>query len=436
MQRIVSSSVVVLGAAFLLAIGPPLAACSSSDVVGTASDSDAAVALDAATIDAPLPDDGGPKSVPKPTFPEVQSRGGAVVATPKVVAIVFAGDPLASQITEFTSKIGASTFWNGLAQEYGVGAMTALDTIVVDEPAPTQVRPAAIESWLSGKLSGATPAFGAPDGSTLYAVYYPATTTVTTDRLSSELGGKCQGYVGYHAELNVGGTQVGYAVLPRCSDIDELTVAASHEYFEWATNPFPDTKPAYGKIDDAHWAWQAAFVADLGELCTYVDPGYVRPADLGFRVQTMWSNKASLAGKFPCAPRIGTAYVQGIPTAEDVAIVPSTLPNVPDITTKAIRVTAGQSRAVNVLVYSDQPRAEPIQLRAITFNEFIAGMRDEHDAMGYRYTVEPSVAKVGDIVSLRIDAPTATKYDLLVVVAQTSDSTTYWPALVVNDEAR
>jgi hypothetical protein len=427
------STTLLIASAPLLALaavfGAPLAGCSSTESAPAASPSDGGPA-----VDAMLPDGAGPRIVPKPAFPEVQSRGGAVVAAPKVVAIVFAGDPLAGPITDFTSKIGTSSYWTDLAAEYGVGPMTALATIVVNEPAPAKIRSSEIETWLSSRLSGATPAFGAPDGSTLYALYYPAGTTVTTDRLSGELGGKCQGYVGYHAETTVSGTKVGYAVLPRCSDIDELTVAASHEYFEWATNPFPDTMPAYAKIDDAHWAWQAAFVADLGELCTYVDQDYLRPADLGFRVQTMWSNKASLAGKFPCVPRPGAAYVQGIPTAEDDAVVPSQFPGVPPITTKAIRIQAGQSRTVDVLVYSDQPRAEPVSLRAITFNAFIAGMPNELDATGYSYTIEPAAAKVGDVVSLTIKAPTTTSYDLFLIAAQTSEtSVTYWPTLVVND---
>jgi hypothetical protein len=314
--------------------------------------------------------------------------------------------------------------------------MTAIDTITVNETAPTTITSSAIETRLTGKLSGATPEFGVPDPNTLYAVYYPSTTTITMDGFSGALGQSCQGYGGYHFEINVSGTRVGYAVMPRCSDIDELTVAGSNEYFEWATDPLPQTKAAYTKLDDAHWAWQAAFIGELGDLCTYLDREYLRPTEIGFQVQTMRSHKASLAGKYPCAPKAGVTYLQGIPVTEDSAVVPSQVPGVPDVTTKAIRVKAGQSREVDVLVYADQPHAELVPFRALTFDEFTTGMANGPNATGYKYSVTPSCGKVGDTVTVTITSPITTSYDLLVMVAYTSDtSVNYWPVLVVNDQA-
>lgn len=424
----------------LCTLGAPLAACSSDDPAPAAPQPAVPPIPPLPQTDAPdaAPpvDAAPPKVVPKPTFPEVQNRGGTVIKTPKVVAIVFSGDPLASQVTDFTSKISTSSYWKNLGLEYGVGAMTALDTITVNEAAPATITSAGIESWLTAKLSGATPEFGVPDANTLYAVYYPATTTITMDGFSGAEGQSCQGYGGYHFEIDVAGTHVGYAVLPRCSDIDELTVAASHEYFEWATDPLPQTKPAYTKLDDAHWAWQAAFIGELGDLCTYLDRDYLRPAEIGFQVQTMWSNKASLAGNFPCAPKPGVTYLQGIPTAEDPVTVPSQVQGEPDITTKAIRVKAGQSRTVDVLVYADQPRTELVPLRALTFDEFSTGMPNGPNATGWSYSVTPTYAKPGDVVSVTVKAPIATSYDLMVMLAYTSDtSVEYWPVLVVNDEA-
>jgi len=438
-----ASSVLVLAGSTLLslcAFGAPLAACSSDDPAPAAPQPVVQPVPPLPQTDppdaAPPVDAAPPKVVPKPTFPEVQSRGGSVIKTPKVVAIVFKDDPLTSQVTDFTSKISTSTYWKDLGVEYGVGAMTALDTIAVNETAPTTITSSAIETWLTTKLSGATPEFGVPDASTLYAVYYPSTTTITMDGFSGDLGQSCQGYGGYHFEIDVAGTHVGYAVLPRCSDIDELTVAASHEYFEWATDPFPQTKPAYTKLDDAHWAWQAAFIGELGDLCTYLDRDYLRPTEIGFQVQTMWSNKASLAGKYPCVPKAGVTYLQGIPTTDDQATVPSQVQGEPDVTTKAIRVMPGQSRTIDVLAYSDQPHTELVPFRALTFDEFTTGMPNGPNATGWKYSVTPSYAKVGDVVSVTVTAPITTSYDLLVMTAYTSDtSVNYWPVLVVNDAA-
>jgi hypothetical protein len=213
-------------------------------------------------------------------------------------------------------------------------------------------------------------------------------------------------------------------------------VSASHEYFEWATNPFPSTKPAFAKRDDAHWAWQAAFNGELGDLCPYLDNARLRVRESGFAVETMWSNAASLAGKFPCAPSSGARYVQASAGAPDTAKGPSLLPNVPDVTTHAIRIPAGGSRTVAVLFYSDQPSADVVSLRALTFQELTTGMTGGAESTGYVYSLERTTARAGDVIALTIHAPTHTQFDLLVMGTQTAaGSINYWPVLVVDDVA-
>lgn len=381
------------------------------------------------------PDAAPPKVVPKPTFPEVKTRGGPVIKAPKVVPIVFAGDPLAAKITEFTAKLATSAYWKGVGTEYGVGPITPIETITLDEPAPASITSAQIETWLQGKLTGATPAFGAPDANTLYAVYYPASTKITMDG-AGELGQSCEGYGGYHFEIAAGATQVGYTVLPRCSDIEELTVAASHEYFEWATDPFPESKPAYNKLDDAHWAWQATMIGELGDLCTFLDRENLVPADVGYVVQRQWSNKLSIAGKYPCAPAKTSPYLQAITLAEDDAIVPDYGHVSSYVKTKAVRVAPGATRKVDVLVYSDQSGTPQVPLRAMSYEEFYGG-KGGGEKSGYVYTLDDDYGRVGSTVSLNIKAPKDPSYDLLIMLAYTSQTSAhYWPILVVNDDGK
>ena len=417
-----------------LAVGTLLVACSSDDSSGAPQPvvPDVPPAPEAGAP-AVVPDAAPPKVIPKPTFPEVQSRGGPVIKDPHVIAIVFAGDPLTSQITDFTSKISTSSYWKNVGEEYGVGPMTAMPTITiaVDEPAPTAITSAQIETWLAQKLSGPTPAFGTPDPSTLYAIYYPSGTTITMDG-AGEQGQSCMGYGGYHFEVNASGTQVGYTVLPRCSDIEELTVAASHEYFEWATDPFPKTKPAYSKLDDAHWAWEAAFIGELGDLCTFLDRENLNP--FGFEIQRQWSNKLSLAGKYPCAPTKTTPYLQAIPTAEDDAIIPANGQFSKSLKTKAIRVPPGGSRTVDVLVYSDQPAIQSVPMRAMSYQQFYGGKGGPKT--GFVFTLEEAYGNTGSTVPVTINAPTEPGYDIMMMLAYTSKNTVnYWPVLVVNDSA-
>ena len=422
-----------LAALSLLSVGASIAACTTETIIretpaptapAATEEPDASEVLDAA------PDAAPPKPKPKLSFPEVLSRGGPTIKTPKVVPIVFPGDPLIANITSFTAKIAASQVWKTQGAEYGVGPITPVATITVTEAAPTNTTSPQIEAWLQQKLSGATPAFGVPDANTLYAIYYPAQTVIADD--GSGLGQSCQGYGGYHYEITVGGKQVGYAVMPRCSDMDELTVAASHEYFEWATDPFPKTKPAYALLDANHWAWQVTMIGELGDLCTFLDRDNLRPAEIGFLVQRQWSNKASLAGKYPCAPTKTTPYLQAITEAEDEVDVPDYGDQTKTLTTKAIRVPPGGSRTVDALVYSDQPGTPLVPLRAISQADF--GQTGKPS--GFTFSLDKNNVKVGESVKVTINAPTKSGYDILVMTAYTGpDSAHYWPVLVVNDGA-
>jgi hypothetical protein len=226
---------------------------------------------------------------------------------------------------------------------------------------------------------------------------------------------------------------VGYAVLPRCSAIEELTVAASHEYFEWATDPFPQTKPAFNRLDDAHWAWQAAFIGELGDLCTFLDRENLNPPEIGYEIQRQWSNKLSLAGKYPCAPTKTAPYLQAIAIAADDALVPDYNGSkfAKNIKTKAVRIPPGGSKSVDVLIYSDQGGSQSVPLRAMSYKQFYGG-RGEN--AGFTYSLDESYGDVGKSVTVTITAPKTPSYDLLMMLAYTSKtSANYWPILVVND---
>ncbi len=410
--------------ASVLSIYGALAACSSETLeTGVVTPPPAAPtavgeAPDAAPP-APTVDAAPPKRAP--SFPEVQSRGGPVIKTPRVVPIVFAGDPLASDIGAFTHKIAASEYWSATAGEYGVGAMSAVAPIVVDEAAPATITEPQLEAWLQQKLTGATPPFGAPDGNTLYALYYPADTVITSG--SGDARTSCLDYGGYHFETTVTGsggaaTHVAFAVLPRCAGLDALTVTASHEYFEWTTDPFPQSHPAFSRVDPAHWGWELAMIGELGDLCARLDPANYRPAELGYEVQRFWSNKASRAGTYPCAPARTTAYVQAITPAEDEIVLPDFFDK--SIRVKTIRVPRGGSRTVDTLVYSDQaePLGEVVLLR--TASQKYRGSPDT--ASGFTFTLSKTSAKVGETVQVTIQAPKKLGYDVLGVCAEPSSA--------------
>ena len=91
------------------------------------------------------------------------------------------------------------------------------------------------------------------------------------------------------------------------------------------------------------------------------------------------------------------------------------------------------SRTVDVLVYSDQAHTAPVPLRAMSYEELWGG---KGKSAGFTYSLDRTYAKVGEAVELTVTAPKDDAYDLLVMLAYTSDtSADYWPILVVNDDA-
>lgn len=413
-----------------------LAACSAG--------SDPAPAPPATTVappaPGPVPPEVDPPTAPEPpppasftpSFPYVENRGGSTIAKPHVVPIVFKGDPLTSDIGAFTQKLAGSAYWTSVATEYGVGALTASDVVVLDETPPASTKSSEIETWLNGKLSDPAGVLGEPDPSTLYAVFYPSGVSITLDG-GGPLGQSCQGYGGYHAEINARGTTpVGYAVLPRCADIDDLTVATSHELFEWATDPLPYTKPAFSKLDDAHWAWEATMFGELSDLCTFMDRDNLRPTELGFLVQRHWSNKASLAGTYPCVPQKTEGYVQAIANATDDALVPDFYDQNKVVKTKAIRVAPGQSKTVDVMLYADRAIKEQVPLQVLTYDQLYGSGQPS----GFTLKVGAQRVAVGGSTTLTVTAPKDVTYDIAILTAYVDANNVHmWPVVVTNDDA-
>jgi hypothetical protein len=366
-----------------------------------------------------------------PSFPTVRTRGGPVIANPRVVPIVFAGDQAKDKIDTFTKKMAGSEYWTSVATEYGIGMLSAGDVLELAETPPASILAANLERWLIAKLTGDTPELGAPDANTLYAVYFPSSTKITESN-----GDSCVAFDAYHGEILAGdGTRVGYAVVSECGLLDELTVATSHEIFEWATDPLPRSRPAWSLLDDAHWAWQQMMIGELSDLCSFLDLDPIRPQEIGFMVQRHWSNKASLAGQFPCAPSGGKPYFQSVPRIEDESLVP----DITDVTgskmikTKAIRIAPAKSRTVDVLVYSDQPAKQTVDVQASTLAE-VNGLPSES---GFTFSLNKQRATVGATLELTINAPKNSSFDILVMTTSTDSKTVeYWPVLVTNDDGR
>lgn len=244
-------------------------------------------------------------------------------------------------------------------------------------------------------------------------------------------GTSCVDYDGYHSQIKVGSVTVGYAVVLDCPNFNDQSVAAVHEYYEWATDPFPVTAPAYSTVDDEHWAWNITMLGELGDLCSLLDYANYQPPGIDYVGQRFYSNKLAKAGKFPCAPNKTTAYAQAIPIATDTLRVPSVVDSSKTVETKGVYVKRGTSRDIDVFIYSDVPNTE-VSLHTYSREEFSS----QTNTSGFTYAFATGTAHAGDTVKLTITASKSSSFDVLSTATRTADDYVYWPIVVTSDTAR
>jgi hypothetical protein len=301
---------------------------------------------------------------PHPAPPQVISGPGSVLAAPKIVPVFFPNDAFQAQLVDFASKVGATNYWKAASMEYGVGAASSLPPVVLTEAAPATIDDSAIQTWLAGKLNGNDAMWPAPDANTIYVVHFPATTTIT---LQSGQGAStsCQEFGGYHDSIALdathGSMNVAYAVVPRCSNfgglqgVDAVTGAESHELLEAATDPFPMVSAGYGTVDDAHLYWEFVLGGgEVGDMCAQFPGAFTKFPELPYTVQRSWSNAAVKAGHDPCVPALaGQVYFNAVPVLPDNLSFPGVG------TMKAVSIPVGQTKTIDLDLYSDGDTGGP-----------------------------------------------------------------------------
>lgn len=288
-------------------------ASSSSSSSGASSSSSSSSS--AATSSSGIVGDAGP--VTGFPFPPVTYQGGTLIAAPKVVTLTFPGDALATQFGQIGASLTSSTYWDTVRAGYCGNGVCIGDgpagTAVALTAAPahtytdsTQGKPATIQTFIAGLITaGEVPA---PDANTIYALYVPASTTVTLDGSKS-----CQDFDGYHNSLMMGGKEVFYAIINECAApqmappitlLQNTTITTSHEIIETASDGSSLNFSFYLDLNDqASFGWNDVQGGEIGDLC--VDPfglAQDETTEGGFTVQRIWSATNAAAGKNPCVP--------------------------------------------------------------------------------------------------------------------------------------
>jgi hypothetical protein len=363
-------------------------------------------------------------------MPQAVSLKGPVMTAPKLVTITFMGDALQADIEKFGTELAAAkTYWAGATAEYGVGPLTALTPVHLDEAAPASISDTDLQTWLTTKIQGDAGAFPQPDANTIYALYFPETSEVTAGGASL-----CKGFQGYHDDYQLpGGGFVSYAVIGRCKpmgpipEIDEVSAAAVHEIIEAATDPLPRDKPAFIDVDLVGRAW--SFVgggAEIGDLCAGFPDTFYRTSGVTNLVQRVWSNTAAAAGHAPCQPEGPSPYFNSAPVTPDTIAVSGASGA---FTTKGLKIPVGQSRTIDLELYSDAPTSGPWKVSVLDLSSaFFGGPK------ALSFTMDKTSGQNGDKIKLTIKAEAKTSMGASPFFIQNDlgKQQTFWVGLVAN----
>lgn len=320
---------------------------------------------------------------PHPPLPQLTNANhGPVLTSPKVYFVFYPNDPNETALQAFAPKLAASTYWTTTTHEYGVGAISYAGTIDLTGQTPPQtISSTQIQSWVETEI--ASGAFGTPDPQAIYTIVYPQGTTITQPNPVSPLFGNvqsCVAFGGYHDDAQVtpdgGGSTANYAyaVIPTCAtSVDELTEVLSHEWIEASTDPQVTANgtftlsggpsSAYFTVDQDHFVWAVLGGGEAGDLCEPEGLGaYITPADIGNGVQRTWSNLAAMGSHDPCVPDPASAFFDSAPVLTET--VTFTSPLTSPITSKGVTISVGQSKTIEVDLFSDGDTGGPWTVQA------------------------------------------------------------------------
>jgi hypothetical protein len=328
---------------------------------------------------APAPDGGSDAAVDMaekpfaigafPSPPQVESQGGPVLPNPRIVPVFFANsDPsLKAALSDFLARLGKTGWWRAATEEYGVGSPTCTDPVTLAESANGDLTSFDIEHWLADALSQNPPLLPAADDNTVYVLLYPKEVNIT---LGLPMGGmfSCRDFDGFHLSFRSKTpslrNEVAFIVIPVCptspgmTAVDAVTVAASHELVEAATDPYPLDDPAYFYADDAHFAWNYTVGGEVGDMCAQELSSYTKFDDLPYMVQRIWSNAAARAGHDPCVPvPASNLYFQAAPDVRDAIKRSDTL------TVTGVQLAVGESKTIPLDLWSDVDTKAPWTVR-------------------------------------------------------------------------
>jgi hypothetical protein len=327
-----------------------------------------------------------------PALPQIVSGGGKVLRAAEIVGVTFAGEELADAIADFDTRVVTTPMWAALA-EYGVGPATVRPLVQLTEAAAATVDDADIRMWLATRLSSASP-LGAPNPNAIYTLYYPTGTTVTRD------GAPVDG--AYHGSLRVGGVDVVFAVVPRHVEFDGLhgmdvvSLEASHELAEAATDPLDSPNGAFAIVDTLDGAWNIAAGSEVADLCSAF-PTFYKPDGFPYTLARTWSNAAAARGEQPCVP--AAASVPFFGAAPVLSMITLGAGSSQTLTLRGVKIPVGDQMTIEVDLFSTAP-TDPFRVVALDLGKVLGKI----DAPLLDFTFDHATGNNGDKLKMTISA--------------------------------
>jgi hypothetical protein len=374
-----------------------------------------------------------------------------VLTAPRVHLVLYPGNVEQTALQTFAQRLSASTYWAATTSEYGVGPLSYADTTVLTgQTAPSPIASTDIQMWMAQQIGSG--AFGTPDPQAIYTVVYPAGTMISQPNPVSPILGpvmSCTNFSGYHNSVAVapagGGTPVNYAyaVIATCStSVDDRTAVMSHEWVEASTDPrdtatgvftlTPAPSSAYFSADPDHVIWDVLGIGgEAADLCKPEGTSaFYTPPDVGNAVQRTWSNQLAAASHDPCAPDLpGQPFFQSAPVLGETVTFMSGLTG--SITTKGVTIPVGQSRTIEVDLFSDRATSGPWTVSA---DDLLSTLYGAYFTKSLSFQWDRTQGTNGEKLHLTI---TVTGASILggahaFVISSTLGNRTYqWPGVVV-----
>jgi hypothetical protein len=237
-------------------------------------------------------------------FPMLVNEGGHILSPLRLVVVVAANDSLRESLFAFGKALPSSQWWPQVATPFGVSpTATAFTVIAPPIAAGTQMTFADVTAYV--QAAAVDSAGYAADGRTTFLIFLPAGVSVScTD-------GACPTASAFHRPFgsSTRGQFDAIAVVVRGqgSTMEAMTLAASHEIIESATDPEENA----WKLESAFHPWTASpwGMDDGGSFEENADMCEgTRILDGGFYYQRIFSNQAAALGGDPCVPAIPAPY--------------------------------------------------------------------------------------------------------------------------------